>query len=265
MPRSGSTVLSALLNQSKDLYATPTNDLFEMIVQVRNSWVGCDAFRAQGLDNVRPNIKNMLKGMMQGFYHAELQGGLTVLDKCRGWPAYIELVEEVLGRPIKIITTIRDIKEIVASFERLRAKNPLTVVHGVGSEYYIQQTVMGRAQVLLDPQGTIGLTYHRLVDAFDRGLGDRFYMIPYKSIIESPQAVCVSAFAFLNVKPIQVETTDLKNHDTRRDVDVWGLPLHRIRLDGVEDQSQPWHEVIPDNVAKWIDSEFARIKVPAQT
>ncbi len=264
LPRSGSTLLGALLNQNSKLYVTPTNDLLEMVVQARNNWTQCDGFRAQGIENMGPHIRHMLQGMMWGFYKCQLASGLSILDKCRGWPAYIELVEDILERKIKVVCPIRDLKEIVASFEVLRNKYPLTAPHGVGGEYLQQQTILGRAQVLLSPAGVIGIALRRILDAFDRGLSDRFLIVPYNQLLEGPQAICTQVFAYLGIKPGMINTDEIENHDTRRDVDVWGYPLHRIRRNGVENKTRPWQEVLPNHVADWIDTEFACMKVLAQ-
>lgn len=40
LPRSGSTLLANILAQNPSIYVTPTSGIVDMLVQVRNSWVG---------------------------------------------------------------------------------------------------------------------------------------------------------------------------------------------------------------------------------
>jgi len=194
---------------------------------------------------------------MRGFYSQELSQGKSVLDKCRTWPAYIELIEDVLERPIRMVCPTRDLKDIVASFERLRRKHPLTAIHGLGADYFAQQTVLGRAQHLLSPQGVVGLPLVRLMDAIDRGYQDRMFFVNYKELMGDPVGVCATAFAFLGLKPMEVDLNNITGPDTSRDIDVWGLPLHTTRP--FETVVSHWQEVLPDHVAQWIDTEFACI------
>src|SRR5215471_13647133 len=164
LPRSGSTYLGGLLAQHPRLHVSPTNDLIECVIQTRNNWAGMEAFQAQGLEAVRPRIKRMLRAMLEGFYDAELAGGMTVLDKSRGWPGYVDILEEVLGRQVRIVCPVRDLKCIIASFERLRTQNPLTAPHGKGEAYLTQQCVTGRARALLADDGVVGLAGRRMLD-----------------------------------------------------------------------------------------------------
>ena len=260
IPRSGSTLLGAILAQHKGLHVTPTNDLIELVAMIRNQWMKCDGFQAQGLEAVRGNIKMALRGLMQGFYSAELAGGMHVLDKSRAWPGYIELIEEILGRPIKIICTIRDLRDVAASFERLRAKNPFTAPHGQGEEYFRQQTIMGRTQLLFSPSGTIGASAARMLDAIDRGYSERMILVPYQKIVEVPQAVAIECFTFMGLKPTVIDADNLVNPDkASRDIDVWGLPLHRIKT-SVQANENNWSTVLPPEVAEWIDTNFSRVQ-----
>lgn len=41
----------------------------------------------------------------------------VIFDKSRGWLAYLEMLEHVLGQPVKVIVPVRPIVEILASFE----------------------------------------------------------------------------------------------------------------------------------------------------
>lgn len=255
LPRSGSTLISALLNQNPRIFANTTNDLVELFAHAKNSWTNLDAFRAQGLENVLPRIKKSLKGLLSGFYYEDFIKGKIVIDKSRAWPTYIEALEEVLERPIKIICPMRDIKEIVASFENLRRKNPLTIPVWNNCTPIEAQTIFGRTKALLAPDGTIGSALRSIQDACDRGLQNRFCFVEYKHLIETPRLVMTNICLFLGVDPYELDFKNIVGPDTSREVDVWGVEYHKIRSKMDQNHSK-WQEILPEEVGKWIDDNI---------
>ena len=104
----------------------------------------------------------MLRGMIEGFYREEFAAGKVVFDKCRGWLAYIEMVQQVLGRTITVLVTAGDIRAIVASVEKLYQKNPLTSPRP--ADYLGGQSIEGRARRLVSETGITGIAINRLRD-----------------------------------------------------------------------------------------------------
>lgn len=230
LPRSGSSLLANLLGQHPKLHVSPTSGVIDMMVWVRNNWLSNDAFRAQGADEVQDCIRDMLRGMLFGYYSRWTPdgGNVTVVDRNRAWPAYIEMMEDILGRKITIICTVRDILEVFASFERLRMGNPLTYPQGLGEEYLRNQSVYGRFDLLMGEGGVIGLSGLRMLDAIQRGLGDRLLIVPYERLMADPVAVCANVHLCLGVKPQVVCLDELYEDRHYNDVDVWGAPLHKV-------------------------------------
>lgn len=259
LPRSGSTLLGAILSQNPKFQVSPTNDLAELVGLIKNSWVNFDGFRAQGLQKTLPRIKDSMKGLLQGFYREELAQGKIIFDKSRAWPAFIEVLEDILERPVRIICPVRDLKEVVASFETLRAKHPLTAPFWNGTPPVDQQNIWGRTQALFSVGGMIGLAMQRIIDAFDRNLGDRLCVVRYKELIEEPQLTVMQISQFLGTKPFQVETENLVGPDTSRDIDVWGIKYHGVRPQ-LDANHVKWQEVIPEELGKWIDNQFPQMQ-----
>ena len=125
LPRSGSTLLLNLLAQNPNHHASPTSGLSELVSCIQRTWPNLEAFRAQGLDNALPFVRNGIKGLLGGFYSDQMERGLTVFDKCRAWPAQIEDLEKVLKRKVKIVCCIRDVRSILGSFEKLYRKRDI--------------------------------------------------------------------------------------------------------------------------------------------
>src|SRR4051812_10062618 len=97
LPRSGSTLLQNILGQNPSFHVTPTSGLIELVVGIRDRWADQIEFRAQPQELVLPRIVGAMRGLIEGFYKNELREGRIVVDKSRGWLAYIELLEQILG------------------------------------------------------------------------------------------------------------------------------------------------------------------------
>lgn len=258
LPRSGSTLIQNLLAQSDKNYCSPTSDLIELIVQLRNNYTNLDGFKSQGIMTVVPRIKKAMRGLIEGFYGDEFESGKTVFDKSRGHMAYIELWEEILERQIKIICCVRDIRDIVASFEKLFRTNQLTKADPLPPAYFECQTIEGRVQHLLSNDAVVGLAINRLRDVFDRKVDDRLIIIPYKKLIEDPVSAVVQISAFVDSEPFICDTKNIEQK-THEDDSVHGMVLHKIRNE-IDNKAVMWEEILPERIANEINERFPFIQ-----
>lgn len=259
LPRSGSTLLVNLLAQCPLHHVTPTNDLIELFVNARNRWPQCDGFRAQGLDKIKPRILGSLRGLLHGFYEAELAAGKRVFDKSRGWLAYIELLEQVLQQPVRLLVTVRDVRAIVASLEKLYRKSVAIRPDMPGDAYFQAQTVAGRVQQWLSPSGLVGQAINRLRDAMDRNLSDRLVIIPYRHLTTKPRETMQDIHAALGLEPFGYDP-DHVEQVTQEDDLVHGFEgLHTIRSKVEAPEVTPWTGILPDRLAAEIATQFADI------
>jgi len=257
LPRSGSTLLMNLLGQNSQNHVTPTNDLIELIVTLRNSWQNHISFKAQGLKTVEPRIINAMKAMMWGFYSEEFLNNKIVFDKSRGWIANIELLEDILQRPIKVIVTVRDVKAIVASFEMKHRENHLTKPSPSGNAFYDLQSIGGRARQLLDVKAVAGLSITRTRDALDRGVSDRLIILPYKELTTNTNVVMNQLHDQLGLPHFDYDPSNVQQI-TKEDDTVHGMELHKIRQE-IEYKRPNWEKILTPQVCEWIDREYADI------
>jgi sulfotransferase len=259
LPRSGSTLLMNLLAQHPRQHATPSCGLIDMMLAARNQWMNNLWFKAEGLDKVQPKILAMMRGMIAGFHESALAAGQVVFDKNRGWLAYIELLEEILQEQVKIIVTVRDIKAIIASFEKIHRKSALTKhTTPSGPAFFDCQTIKGRARQLLSPGAVLGISINRLRDAVQRGVGDRLIIVPYRRLAADARqtmdrlhnALGLARFAY---DPEHVEQI------TREDDSWHGMELHHIRSKVEPPEHAPWEGILPPSLCAWLDQEYADI------
>ena len=260
LPRSGSTLLLNLLGQNPAHHVTPTNGLINMVAGIRDGWTRNDAFKAQGLDKVHPRIGSSIRGMMYGFYERELTAQKVVFDKNRGWVAFLEVLDESFGRPMKAIVTVRDMKAIVASFEKLHRANPLYRHPYLGEAYFAAQTIEGRARVLLDPKSMVGIAVNRVRDAMNRGTRDHLVLVPYGWLTTNPQGLLLHLHETLNLPSFEYDPNNVEQITVEDDlVHGWGPKLHQIRAKVEPPASAPWEGILPPHVCQWLDKEYADI------
>jgi len=267
LPRSGSTLLVNLLGQNPAHHVTPTNGFISMVSAARDVWATNEGFRAQGIQNVQPRVAAAIRGMSYGFYERELSDGKVVFDKNRGWPAQIELMEQVYRRPVRVICTVRDVKSVAASFEKMHRNNPLLRRKHLGPAYFQATTIDGRAQVLTSPAGIIGHPANMLRDALNRGVSDRLIIVPFHLLTTSPKETLDYIHRRLGMEPWDGYDPDNVQQITQEDDAVygWGYDLHKIRSKVEPATEAAWDGVLPPHTCRWIDQQFADLNYLAET
>ena len=117
LPRSGSTVLAAILNQHPAIHVSTTSGLVHALDGLANTWQG------QGLlnrnDPDRKHLVRTMRGVIDSFYdHTDRP---IIIDKGRGWPipTIMSAMAQVLGRSPRVIATVRSVPDCMASFVRV--------------------------------------------------------------------------------------------------------------------------------------------------
>jgi hypothetical protein len=116
LPRSGSTVLAAILNQNPETHVSTTSGLSAALGSLVSAW---ENPILSGADIDRNRLAQTMRGTIDSFY--ETTDKPIVIDKSRSWPSpeILQSMENVLGRKPKIITTVRSVPDCMASFVRV--------------------------------------------------------------------------------------------------------------------------------------------------
>lgn len=194
LPRSGSTLLCNILAQNPRFHTSGTSGIMDIMLNVRNSWGNLEVFKASPNED---GLKRVLKGILESYY-SNIDTPV-VFDKCRGWTSLIGMVEETIGKKAKILVPVRDVRDVLASFEKLWRENSKTSQITQESENYFKfQTVEGRTEVWLRPDQPVGLAYNRITDAIKRGFGDRLFLIDFNDMTSKPKDTFKKIYKFLD-------------------------------------------------------------------
>lgn len=260
MPRTGSTLLLNLLGQNPNHHVTSTCDLIELFAIVQQAWPNQKSFQTWGLESVKPFARNCLRGMLYGFYLDQIERGQTVFDKSRGWLQYIEDLEAVLDRGVKIITTIRDVRSILASFEILYRNRDVDWRYSRGEVYWKAQTLVGRSELLLNDEGVVGMAINRVRDALER-CPKKLHFVSYDALCSDPLHELKKIHKELHLPhDFDKYNPNKVKQITHEDDTYHGMDLHtvgpKVRAPAKKER---WEGILPEDYAKSIASRYSDI------
>jgi sulfotransferase len=252
LPRSGSTLLSAILRQNPKFYADISSPVQSLVASTINVITGSESNHLIDEDK----RKHILKSIFNAFYDTVEQP--TVFDTSRGWTAKTSLLKNLYPQT-KIICCVRDLPWILDSFERIAAKNSLYGAALTDDE--ARQTVTTRCDALMDvkKEGQVVKPYYFL----EEGLllnPDMIMLVEYESLCKQPESVMRELYQFIGK---QYFDHDFKNVEYQNEVFDRGLnmkSLHTVR------KEVTWQErlsILPKSVwEKYAGKDFWRAPAP---
>ena len=252
LPRSGSTLLAAILRQNPDFYADISSPVQRLVGSTINIITGSESNHL--IDEEKR--KYIIQSIISAYYEDATQP--TVFDTSRGWTAKTSLLKTLYPQT-KIICCVRDLPWILDSFERIAAKNSLYGASLTDDE--ANQTVTTRCDALMDvkKEGQVVKPYYFL----EEGLllnPDMIMLVEYESLCKKPESVMRELYQFIG-KPYFDH--DFKNVEYENEVFDKALnmkSLHTVRKE-VTWQERP--SILPKSVwEKYAGKDFWRKPAP---
>ena len=184
LPRSGSTLLTALLNQNPNIHASTNSPLLDTIHYTEEYLLkNSEQYKA----NPKPECAHKVLSSIPYNYYFNAPENIIV-DKSRGWVNQIEHIKDYITEEPKIICPVRDIHDIISSFLYLIQKSNTTSFIDKGLiERNIPITNDNRADYLMSSEGSIGLCYHALSEAYRKGNDKYLLLVDYDDLVKNPQ------------------------------------------------------------------------------
>ncbi len=251
LPRTGSTLLCNILAQNPKFHTSSTSGIMDVLFGVKNNWDDLVEFKATPDPEGK---KRVMKGILENYYSET--GKEVVFDKCRGWLSLIEMAEYILDEKVKILVPVRDLRDVVSSFERLwRLNNKEGVSLPPSANYFDFQTVRGRVEFWLKGDQPVGIAFNRIKDALQRGFGDRLHFVHFEELTFKPEETMKGIYDFLGEEyyPHDFDNVEQVNHE---DDTIFGFKdLHKIRPK-VEPVKPYWREIIGEEFESLADNNF---------
>jgi sulfotransferase len=193
LPRSGSTLLAALLRQNPRFHAGMSGPLGGMFGTLLGEMSGRNEFAVFINDAQRQHV---LQGLFDNFY-ADLSHDV-VFDTHRSWCTRLPAIRQILPGS-KVIACVRHLSWIVDSIERLVRKNafsPSSIFN-----YTPGGTVYTRANGLTGSDGMVGYAYDALKEAFYGEDASRLMLVQYETLVTDPAKVLNAIYDFIGEPP----------------------------------------------------------------
>jgi sulfotransferase len=248
LPRSGSTLLSALLRQNPRFVAGVTSPVAMLCGNLLNSMSGAGEFASFFNDEKRRAI---IRGVFDSYY-GHLPPETVVFDTNRTWTARLPLLAELYPRA-RVICCVRPVATVLDSVERLVRRNALQPSKLF--KYKTGGSVYSRMETLMDPDaGLVGLAWSSLREAWFSEAAERLIVVNYDSLASEPMRVMAQLYSQLGEPPFRHDTENVIFDEPAYDADL-GMPgLHRIRKRVSHETRQSC--LPPDLVAKYADVNF---------
>ncbi len=248
LPRSGSTLLAGILGQDPLIHASGTSGILGVLANLRNFWPDVAEFSALDPAVSKTRKLSVMRAVLDGFY-ADVEKPI-IFDKNRGWLQHLEMVETILEKRPKVIVTVRNVCDVLASCERLwrkrKADNLMTEQEKANQIGF--QSLDGRCRAMMAPDGLVGSSANLIVDAVVRGWRDRLHFVEYDNLCSRPKETMDGIYEFLEMEPIAYDFKNVKQSAFENDTPYgWG-DLHGIRP-VVDRQEEQWPKYLTTGVA----------------
>ena len=248
LPRSGSTLLCNILAQNPRFHTTATSGVLEILFTARNRFWEVSSFKAMEEKELDAKIGGTLRGMLYGYY-ADIDRPV-VFDKSRGWEGYFEMLANILQRQPKALIPVRDIRDVLASLEKLTRKTCTTRQHPDEKAFpFRTKTIQGRCELWLGNEGGIvGMPINMIRDAVVRGWRKSMHFVDYDRLTRKPKDVMKEVYEFLDEPVYEHDFNNVEQVTYENDLVHVFKDLHKIRQK-VEPQEPQWPSVLPKALA----------------
>jgi sulfotransferase len=190
LPRSGSTLLAALLRQNSRFSAGMSSPVYALFRAMLNE----TSARNEGsvfIDNAIR--KRLLTGVFDAYY-ADAAPQTVIFDTNRGWttklPALVELFPDA-----KVICCVRNPAWILDSIESLIRRNAYEL-SGIFN-FDSGGTVFSRVEGLASAVGMFGFSFNALREAVYGQHSDRLLIVRYESLAANPLGTLAAIYSFI--------------------------------------------------------------------
>ena len=253
LPRAGSTLLSALLNQNPRFYSGPSSPVLGAMYSVHENFDTNELY----VGYPKPERVNEIVGSVIRHWYSDVKEEV-VIDKNRAWCVRVPFIEGYIGQEAKIIVPVRRIDEILTSLLTMVHRNPF--VEGQPIINFVDEQLVknnipindeNRCHYLLTSQG--GIVWESLNATkmgVEQGYSDKFHYVDYNDLITDPQGELNNIYEFLGEEPFEHTFDGLSNEHREDDLTTYGLSdMHEVHSK-LEKTSPDPSEVLPESIIK---------------
>jgi sulfotransferase len=232
LPRSGSTLLAALLLQNPELHAGITSPVGSLVGSMLREVSQGNETSVMINDSQR---KALLTSVFNAYYH-DLHPIRTIFDTNRVWCSRLHLIGALFPQA-KTICCVRDLPWVLDSIERLIRHNrwELSKIF----DFDPSGTLYSRIDGLTSRTGMVGFAYNALKQAMHSEQSDRMMLLSYETLTREPAAAMQAVYAFVGLPPFVHDFEHIKFDASEFDARLGTPGLHAVgpTINAVERQT----------------------------
>jgi len=248
LPRSGSTLLCAILRQNPRFAAAVTSPVASLWGAITPKMSGGSEFHSFFDDERR---RNLYRSVFEGYY-ANVPGKDVIVDTNRTWTGRAPLISQVFPHA-KIICCVREVAWIIDSVESMLRRNALQTSRVF--KFQPGASIYARVETLMNSdEGLIGLPWSNLREMWFSENASRMIVVNYETLTREPEQTVRRLYEALKEPHFKHDFNAVIYDEPDYDADL-GMPgLHKVReqVAFVERQSC----IPPDIFAKYAETNF---------
>lgn len=223
LPRSGSTLLAALLRQNPRFHAGMTSPVGSLFSGLLNQVSAGSEFGPVVSTEQR---RNLLRGLFSSYYQDQADKEV-IFDTNRMWcaklPALLDLFPEA-----KVIACVRNVAWIMDSLERRYRANPFENTRLFNDDIE-RNTVYSRVDTLAQRNRLVGYAWSALKEAFYGEQAASMLVVDYELLSSAPDKVMPLIYQFLGEPAYTHDFDNVVYEADDFDAALGVADLHRIR------------------------------------
>lgn len=245
LPRSGSTMLAAILRQNPNFHAGMSSSLHGIFAGLLRSMGPANEY-ARALSECQK--ERLIRGVFASYF-ADVADRKLIFDTNRGWCAHLAALTSLFGEP-RVICCVRSPAWILDSIERRVQSNPFSRNRMFPEE--AAENVYTRADYMLK-KGILSGSLQALRQAWYGENAARLIAVRYDSITANPAEVVGRLYELLGEEPFPHDFENLEYSEPGFDEQL-GLPgLHEVRR---RVEPNPRATVLPTDLFSQNDRSF---------
>jgi len=257
LPRSGSTLLTSILNQNPEIYSSTNSPLLHLITTTSFELLNSEQYKAFPKPT---SLFKVISEMPNNFYWDREEN--IIIDKSRSWPFHIDKIEYFgIATNPKIICPVRSILDILSSFISLLDKNDgVSYVDEALIHNGLDITTENRCEYLMSKGGSVGEYYRILQAAISRGHEKNLLFVEYDDILSNPQKTMNLIYDFLELNHYEHNFEGIQQNEVEDDA-AYGIQNMHIVRPQIKGVSRNISDYLDQNtIKKYSNLEFWRKK-----
>jgi sulfotransferase len=250
LPRSGSTLLSSILNQNPRFYSGPSSPVLGVMYAVEENFTTNELYTGYP----KPNQVIEIIGSIPHHFYSDVEKPV-VFDKNRAWTARVPYIEQYIKQQAKILVPVRRVDEILTSVLSMIHRNPFQEGQdriNFVDEYLVKTNQpindYNRCTHLLNPDGIVYESLNAVKLGLEQNMRDKMHFVDYNDMVSNPEQVMEDIYDFLGEEYYEHTFDGLSNIHRENDLNTYGLgDMHEVHSKLEKTSSSP-ESVLPKEI-----------------